>query len=63
MSKRKIPEFVICASCKRRLDPSRYQEHPGDDTPQENITVIIDPNLPRFSMSCTCGHYTVFRTK
>jgi len=59
---RKFPEYVICALCKRRLDPHDYDASPDGDTPPENITVIVDPNGSRFSVQCsTCGHYTTFR--
>lgn len=62
MSKQ-IPDRVICAWCKRPLDPYVYSVTLDEDTLEEDIIRIGDPNIPAFSVQCTCGKYTVYRPK
>jgi len=59
--KLKVPDFVMCSKCGGRLDPRVYIAWPGENTPKERVTLIFEPNHPRFSVSCpNCAQYTVF---
>ncbi len=58
---KKIPDFVVCSKCQRRLDVKAYSAFPDKDTPKEIITKKFEPSLPYFSVQCSsCGQYTVF---
>lgn len=58
----RVPDVVICGGCKRRLDPEVYSWPSAipKDTPEDRITRSIQPTYPRFTVFCTCGHFTAF---
>lgn len=59
-SKRDVPEFYECAGCGRNLEVDRYSVGlPIGDVAEEKIYRVLRPNLSRFVLLCTCGHYTV----
>ncbi|MCP4605845.1 MAG: hypothetical protein GY847_35915 [Proteobacteria bacterium] len=58
---KRIPEFIKCTGCGRRLDVEVYQAFPDEATPEEMITRAFESTYPYFSVQCsTCGHYSVF---
>ena len=58
---KKVPPFVECSKCKRRLDVETYSAYPDEDTPKEIVTRVFEPMYPYFSVQCSsCGQYTVF---
>lgn len=60
-SKKKIPDFVECSKCRRRLDPRDYMAYPDQSVSEHQITRIVTPAYPSFSVQCSnCGQYTVF---
>jgi ribosomal protein S27E len=57
---RSIPNVVECANCGRRMDPRVYQASPGEETPEECITRVVDPGSPYVAVQCArCAHYTI----
>jgi len=58
---KKIPDFVTCSKCQRRLDVTTYAAVPDNDTPTEMVTKIFEPSYPHISVQCSsCGQYTIF---
>jgi hypothetical protein len=58
--KKRVPDYVICPKCQRRLDVRDYAARPSEKVPEERITRIFDPTVPMFSVACsTCVHYIV----
>lgn len=55
----KIPETYLCAHCVRRLVVGNYSVTVPKDTPPEGVHRVTEPTMPPFTLTCTCGHYTV----
>jgi len=59
----KVPEHYECAnpSCRRTLQTRYYMmDRVGNAVPEE-VHQVFAPNLPLFTLMCTCGHYTVVK--
>jgi len=54
------PKVTTCAGCGRTIETSRYGGYPLEGTPPSRITYRTAPGRPKFSIACTCGHYTVY---
>ncbi len=57
----RVPSVYLCANpaCGRRLETSRYLAELPVDAVADRVLSVWEPNLPAFTILCTCGCFTV----
>ncbi len=57
----KVPDVVVCSNCNNPVDVDICMAMPDQETPKQQITQIVEPRYPYFSVQCSlCEQYSIF---